>query len=270
MAPEVKLIWYCGGHGVCLTMNNTQLAQQEVFLRQNTIAWLDTYLPEADGTPNSYVDPIPKFQYVDQYGDLWESDLLPDEFTGADLVGVANPGATGGHLAIVPVLGGSGPQTLVPFPYSLGLGAPASNAITVAITPTLTDDTTYVVGSPHLTFDYSGVGTSRHVYAQIVDTSTGLVVGNIVTPVDVTLDGTSRRAVVDMEDIAWTYTDAYGTSTDPNNYDDLELQITSSATAYENFTSYGYIDISNVQVTLPTAGPDQVDTGDWTPDYLSA
>ena len=47
------LIWYCGGHGVCLTMNPTQLAQQETFLRLNTIAWLDTYLPEADGTPET-------------------------------------------------------------------------------------------------------------------------------------------------------------------------------------------------------------------------
>lgn len=86
------------------------------------------------------------------------------------------------------------------------------------------------------------------------------------SPVDVTLDGTSRQADVNMEDIAWTYTDAYGTSTDPNNYDDLELQITSSATAYENCTSYGYIDISSVQVTLPTANPAEVDPRDWTPD----
>jgi ABC-2 type transport system ATP-binding protein len=36
-------------------------------------------------------------------------------------------------------------------------------------------DTTTVVGAPELTFTYSGIGTSRHVYAQIVDKSTGLV-----------------------------------------------------------------------------------------------
>ena len=72
-----------------------------------------------------------------------------------------------------------------------------------------------------------------------------------------------------MEDVTWTYTDAYGTSTHPNNYTDLELQITSSATAYENFTSYGYMDISNVQVTLPTAKSTEVTSGNWNPDYLS-
>ena len=49
-----------------------------------------------------------------------------------------------------------------------------------------------MVGTPHLTFDYSGIGTTRHVYAQIVDKKTGLVVGNIVTPVSVTLDGTDK------------------------------------------------------------------------------
>lgn len=110
-------------------MDDAQLAQLEVFLRQNTIAWLDTYLPEADGSPDSFVGPIPKFQYVDQNGDLWQSAILPDEFTGDILNGVADPAATGGHLATVPVLGGSGPQTKVSFPCSLGLGAPASNAI---------------------------------------------------------------------------------------------------------------------------------------------
>ena len=39
---------------------------------------------------------------------------------------------------------------------------------------------------------------------------------------------------------------------------------TSSATAYENFTAYGYIDISNVQVTLlVTAAAGQVAAGNW-------
>ena len=119
-------------------------------------------------------------------------------------------------------------------------------------------------------FDHSRCSTGVASAAfQIVDTSTGLVVGNIVTPVDVTLDGTSRKADVNIEDVTWTCTDAYGTSTRPNNYTDLELQITSSATAYENFTSYGYIDISNVQVTLLMAEPTEVASGNWNPDYLS-
>ena len=45
------------------------------------------------------------------------------------------------------------------------------------------------MGAPELTLTYSGTGSSRHVYAQLVDDTTGLVLGNIVTPIPVTLDG---------------------------------------------------------------------------------
>ena len=45
------------------------------------------------------------------------------------------------------------------------------------------------MGAPELTLTYSGTGSSRHVYAQLVDDTTGLVLGNAVTPVPVTLDG---------------------------------------------------------------------------------
>ena len=40
LPEDVKMIWYCGGHGVCLTMNQTQLDDQETFLRDNTLAFL--------------------------------------------------------------------------------------------------------------------------------------------------------------------------------------------------------------------------------------
>ncbi len=217
------------------------------------------------GGPQGYLDQIlvPAL-LIQGTVDLYKAVLAPSqtEFYGDELGNLTDPSA-GGRLTIVPVIGGSGPQSLVPLPYSLGLAAPANNAITVPITPELTDPTTYVVGSPHLTFDYSGIGTSSHVYAQIVDTKTNLVVGNIVTPVDVTLDGRSRQAEVDMEDVVWTYTDV--------NKDDLELQITGSATPYENFTSYGVINVSNVQLTLPTAGADaQVAPEAWPAIALAA
>jgi ABC-2 type transport system ATP-binding protein len=64
---------------------------------------------------------------------------------------------------------------------------------------------------------------------------------------------------------AWTYTNS-ADPTDPNypnNYDNLELQIVGSATAYEDFTQYGYMNVSNVQVTLPTAETGAVQHEDW-------
>ena len=94
-----------------------------------------------------------------------------------------------------------------------------------------------------MTFDYQGLGTSRFVYAQIVDKNTGLVVGNLVTPIPVTLDGRSHQITVPvpLANIAYTY----------GATDSLELQITSSATAFENFTAFGVVNISNVKVAIP-------------------
>ena len=99
------------------------------------------------------------------------------------------------------------------------------------------------MGAPELTFSYSGLGTSRTVYAQLVDDKTGLVLGNIVSPVPVILDGKSRTATVAMEDIAYTMKPG----------DTLTLQIVDSATSFEDFSSFGVIRISDVGLKLPTA-----------------
>ena len=40
------------------------------------------------------------------------------------------------------------------------------------------------------------------VFAQLVDDTTGLVIGNQITPIEVTLDGQSHTAQVPMEMIA--------------------------------------------------------------------
>src|SRR5207249_2508406 len=71
-----------------------------------------------------------------------------------------------------------------------------------------------------LRLTYSGVGTSRHVYAQLVDDKTGLVVGDIVTPVPVTLDGQIHTVTVPLEEVAYTMSPG----------DTLTLQLVGSAT----------------------------------------
>jgi len=123
----------------------------------------------------------------------------------------------------------------------------AKNAINIPLNNP--PDATTVVGAPTLKFTYSGIGTSRHVYAQIVDKKTGLVVGDIVTPIPVTLDGQTHEVDIQMEDIAYTL--------DENS--DLELQIVGSATVYLNLTSYGVINVTDVSVSLPTPGPNVVE-----------
>ena len=147
------------------------------------------HLPEADGHPKDgrrYSEvPIrrPERRPVVQPNDL-PATISQVRHSRASRI----RRATGGHAGYRPGARRSGTAVVGSLSRSRsGLGAPASNAISVPITPTLTDTPnvsdsgTHVVGSPQLTIDYSGVGTSRHVYAQIVDKNTGQVVGNIVT-----------------------------------------------------------------------------------------
>ena len=223
-----KLTWFCGGHGICLDPVNP--VQQTALLLSDGLAWLDQYVR---GGP---VNAIPNFQWFDQLGNYNFSTLLPYEPLFNDLPDITATDA-GGLLPIVPLLGGSNGTGGL---YGLGGGAAAKNAVNVAVTvPTGTQ----VVGAPTVSFTYQGLGTTRAVYAQIINDATGQVLGNVVTPVPVRLDGKTHTLTMDLSDIVYTY--------DPAGTGGLTVQITSSATAFENFTSFGLMKISDVTVTLP-------------------
>jgi len=234
------LLWFCGGHGSCLTSKEQDLVYGTYFdgnalVRKDTLAWLDRYVK---GDPNAPT--VPTFEWVDQYGNYFTSDLLPSDpdFQGTPIV---VSGSGGGLLPIVPIIGGAGPQSLSGLP--LTDGAKANLALNTGVTSS-SEEPVQIVGAPQLTITYSGIGTSHDVYAQLVDTKTGYVVGNQVTPIPVTLDGQTQTVSVPLEDIAYTM--------DPD--DSLILQLVGSATAYENLTSVGVIHVTSVQLTLPTVG----------------
>lgn len=63
---------------------------------------------------------------------------------------------------------------------------------------------THIVGAPELTLTYSGKGNAKHVYAQIVDDKTGLVLGTQATPIPVTLDGGTHEVTFSLEEVAHT------------------------------------------------------------------
>ncbi len=228
----VKMIWFCGGHtpgpGGC---NNPGLSGQTSVVMGDTLRWLDQYVADS-GTP---ADAIPRFQWFDQAGTYHFSSLMPYDpgfnqpqpYTATD---------SGGVLGIVPLLGGSLRIPLTPPPGS------------------------QVVGSPTLSFTYQGLGTGSAVYASVVDTSTPFpyVVGQIVTPVPVTLDGRPRTVTIALNDIAYT---APGAETDT-----LSLQIGASTPVlnptglpvgeiyglpYSNLGALGAIKISDVRLDLP-------------------
>ena len=231
----VKVAWYCGGHGVCLDPVNPD---QKAILLADTLNWLAQYVKRV-GTP---ADGIPNFQWFDQLGGYYFSDQLPYQ-SGFNNRPDITATSTGGLLPVVPLIGGS--NSFFALPYSLGGGSVARNAINVPVT---VGAGTQVVGAPTMSITYQGLGTTRAVFAQVVDDSTGLVLGNVVTPVPVTLDGKQHTLTMDLSDIVYTNASADSRT--------LTVQITSSATAFENFTSFGLMNISDVSVTMPnrTAG----------------
>ena len=234
----VKMIWFCGGHGVCLDQTQQQLVAQATTIFTYNKLWLDKYV---GGVPIPDAA-IPTFQWWDQTGTRYTSNLYPfsDGFnTTTPLVGT---NTTGGTLGVLPFgIGGSGPNSSFSWPLSQVFATPASNAINVAITPTVGQQ---VVGAPTVSFTYSGLGTAKAVYAQVIDNVSGRVLGNIVTEVPVTLDGQTRTVSVPIADIAYTAT-TVGSAT-PS----LTLQITGSASLYMN-SAWGVLNVSNVVADLP-------------------
>ncbi len=237
---DTKVVWFCGGHGACVSSYN-----DGKLIKQRTLQWLDRYV-KGDVS----VSTGPQFEWVDQHGQQFSSDTYPVPH-GTPIVG--SSGAPG-TLPLVPIIGGSGPQWrafgLGPIRALLGLptAGEAYNAYSLTLPAATT--TTYVVGAPELTMTYSGVGLSRHVYAQLVDPSTGLVLGNQVTPVPVTLDGKTHTVTLPMEMVAHTL--APGQT--------LLLQVVASAVPYETAWSLGALEVSSLSVSVPTADASAITT----------
>ncbi len=226
--PPLKLFWFCGGHGVCNIPNKP--AEQDAQGVIQNLKWLDQYVAKS-GTP---ADAIPTFQWYDQKGLYHTSDKLP--WDPAFNQGTYTAAGRGGFLGLWPLVGGSGPLTGLPL--SIIDAGKARNALNIDVTPPAGKQ---VVGSPTISFTYSGLGTSDTVYAQLVDNVSGLVLSNVVTPIPVKLDGRTRTVSLPMEDVVYTI----------DAGDSLTLQITSSALNYFDAWSYGGITISDITLDMP-------------------
>ncbi|MCV7367709.1 peptidase S15 [Mycolicibacterium duvalii] len=233
-----KVVWFCGGHGACLSSRN----DGQVVWRE-TMEWLDRYVKGDES-----VDPGPQFEWVDQRGDWYSSDTYPVS-TGESVTAVSTRTR---RIGYIPLLGGSGPNPwvitrgLVPAIMGLASGAPALNAVNLRV-PDATEFT-HLIGAPELTLTYSGTGNAEHVYAQLVDNRTGLVLGNQVTPIPVVLDGESRTVTFSMEHIAHTLRPG----------ESLTLQLVTSAFQFVNFYSWGTVSVEGMSLELPTLAAAQV------------
>lgn len=228
-----KVIWYCGGHGACLSDFN-----DGEFVIGRTLNWLDRYVKG-----NENVDTGAQFEWVDQNGD-WHSDETYPATESTPIVVTREEDSR--VMPIIPALFGSGPNPLIItrglIAALLGLpsAAAAYNAVDLDIPPV--EELTYVVGAPVVTMKYTGDGTAKHVYAQIVDNETGLVLGNHATPIPVTLDGESRTATFSLEQIAHTLKPGQS----------LTVQIVTSTAKFINYYSWGAIKIDELSIELPT------------------
>ena len=158
------MLWYCGGHGVCLTKGgDSQRANKVGF------AWLTKYLKG-----DKSADTGPRFGLIDQNG---------AEFGGADYPLALGPPvvANGSGSLTLQAAGGAGP---IPPGSAAGAlagiassftPAKATNAVNVVATIGSTPVT--IAGPPKLTITYTGTTPAgekpTRVFAQIVDDASG-------------------------------------------------------------------------------------------------
>jgi len=229
------MIWFCGGHGTCLTDPGDPERVSKV-----EQAWLKRYL-----TGDTSVDTGPRFEFVDQEGTSWTAPDLPKADGSIEVTG-------SGSLALK-AEGAAGPSTVKPAHPDVLSGlvdgitpGPATNSVDVAVDPGQFTGTEFALGAPSLSLAYTGTSPAgdkpTRVFAQLVDESGKLVVGNQVTPIQVVLDGQTHTVKVDLEPIAHKLT--------PGKK--LTLQVVAVTPAYATPRLGGQITMSQIHLTVPT------------------
>ena len=226
------MVWMCSGHGVCLTNPGNQ-----TLAGQDAIAWLDRYVKN-----DTKAKPVVPFEYVDQSGTEFTAPSYP--------LPASTPIRADGKGSLTLVDGnGSGPATATGNAGALGgialpiTPAKATHALNVPITAT---NAANIVGAPTLTLRYSGTSPAgprpTRVFAQLVDDATGIVLGNQITPIEVTLDGKEQTTTLPLEMVAFTAKAGAH----------LTLQLVVTTVAYAKPRLGGSVDFSAVHVSLPT------------------
>ena len=112
-----------------------------------------------------------------------------------------------------------------------------------------------MVGAPQLTITYAGTTPDgvppTRVFAQLVDDTTGLVLGNQITPIAVILDGQTHTVTVPLEMVAQTVIP--GTT--------LTLQLVATTVAYAQPRLGGSVDFESIEISLPVMTDATADAG---------
>ena len=212
-----RMLWFCGGHGACLTDPG-----QPGLIEDAVLSWLRRYLNR-----DARLRTPPPFSMIDQEGALRRGATFPPVQRGE---------LRASGSGTLPLSPGAGNGTLIaaspsPDAYNLDIPAPGGAAD--------------LVGAPRLKVDYTGTGAPEgtHMYGQIVDTVRNLVVGNLATPIPVTLDGKPHSIERPLEPIAY--------HAGPGSR--LRLQLAPATTLYAEQRSTGALALSSVDLRLPVA-----------------
>ncbi len=214
----VKMMWYCGGHGICTVPSGPAGHVVNV-----EMAFLDKYLKGAQ------VSTGPAFEYLDQTGTWNSAPAFPPAPAGA----LTASGS--GHLSI---------STTDSSGFFGVEATPASNALNIAVpAPAAAAE---VAGAPQLTVTYQGTASvaDTPVFAQLVDTSTNLVVDSQATAVPLVLDGATHTTSVSLNDISWAVT--------PGST--LELQLTDASDLFFAQAANGSVTVAQATLSLPLSG----------------
>jgi ABC-2 type transport system ATP-binding protein len=227
----VRMLWFCGGHGACLTDPGEVDA-----IERESIAWLDRWLKGKRS-----VDTGPGFEWINQDGERFATSHYPRrhrtiEARGKGTLPLTQAGGSG------PSKGGPGTVGAI---AGITNGTRAINAVNVEVPGKRRDR--QLVGVPKLSLAYSGTATSgdARVFAQLVDDDTDLVLGNQVTPIPLRLDGKQHQVSRPLEAVAHTL--RAGSS--------VTLQLTSSATNWGLQRASGMVNFASVDLELPVVKP---------------
>ena len=232
----VDMRWFCGGHGVCLTNPGDPTAVERA-----TVAWLVRWVERVRSTSTG-----PPVEIIDQHGVRYSAaryplaQTTPLRATGSGTLDLTSHGGSGPFSEPSGGPGSSSPLAAAAFSI---LPARAQNAVDVRVSGG--GHPAFVVGAPEVTLTYRGTSTPGprppRVFAQLVDDTTGLVVGSQVTPIPVVLDGGVHTTRVPLEVVSQSVAPGQA----------LTLQLVATTVAYATPRLGGSVDFSKVAVSLP-------------------
>jgi ABC-2 type transport system ATP-binding protein len=216
----VKMIWYCGGHGLCEYPfgDDYKVVNEE-------LAFFAKYLKGQN------VSLGPGFEYVDQTGFWRSAPAYPVPVTGhlqATSIGSL-------HLSPNDSSGLAGIVAGVAFnAFNVRIPAPQKQA------EVLTD--------PQLTLTYQGTADrpTAPVFAQLLDNATLGVLDNQATPILLTLDGQIHTVTVPLNMVAWNL----------GPWSNVSLQLTDASDLFFGQRATGTVGLkATIALSTSTPGP---------------